>query len=36
MSISIFDDKSIKPDDNSLYEILGTTGKYWKELKKAS
>jgi len=34
MSRIIFDDKSIKPEDDSLYEILGTTGKYWKELKK--
>jgi hypothetical protein len=34
MSTSIFDDKSMKPDDNRLYEILGTAGRCWRELKK--
>ncbi len=30
---SIFDDKSKKPDGNSLVEVLGKTGTFWESLK---
>ncbi len=33
MAHSIFDDKSKKPDDDSLAEILGKTGTFWETLK---
>jgi hypothetical protein len=33
MSRSIFDSKSIKPDYDSLIEILGEAAEYWKDLK---
>jgi hypothetical protein len=33
MSRSIFDNKSIKPDDDNLFKTLGASGKYWRDLK---
>ena len=34
MTSSVFDDKSKKPDNKKLTEILGPTEKYWQEFKK--
>lgn len=34
MSSSIFDDKSIKPDADSLVKVLGTTSAFWESIKK--
>lgn len=34
VSASQFNDKTVKPDNKSLFQILGTTGECWKKLKK--
>ena len=34
METNIFYDESFQPDDESLIEILGETGKYWQAIKK--
>ncbi|MFQ5641410.1 MAG: DUF3788 family protein [bacterium] len=34
MSTSIFDNKSVKPDNKSLSEVLATTGPLWEAIKK--
>ncbi|MFC1683404.1 DUF3788 family protein [Candidatus Zixiibacteriota bacterium] len=34
MSISSFDDKTNKPANDTLFKVLGASGKYWRQLKK--
>ncbi len=34
MAESIFDDKSIQPDDQRLVKVLGKSAAYWKDIKK--
>jgi len=34
METNIFYDESFQPDDESLIEIFGETGKYWQAIKK--
>jgi len=33
MSASIFDDKAVKPDNKSLYQVLGPAAGFWKDLR---
>ncbi len=33
MSASVFDDKTVKPDNKALLNVLGKTGKHWQKIR---